>query len=225
MAAAVAAEALSRRARSALHQRQATRVTRSGPGRSAQKERPRLRRPDPVFRGVHPHQRPDDGPGVHDGQAVRNLLGQHQDPQGQGGRDLPDLPAVRWGNRRWGKVVVKEPRSTLQVSPRSVTAGDTVTVSRWLPPAPGSECATGVTLLSNAFVHTHDFADMPAIGAAVKPDGTFAVTTRIPAPRRPGPTTSPAAAAGGTSGPRRPWWSGPRRHRGPPPPPRRPPRR
>ena len=79
-----------------------------------------------------------------------------------------------------GELVVQEPHSTLQVSPRSVIAGNTVTVSGWLPPAPGSECATGVTLLSHAFVHTHDFADVPAIAAAVKPDGTFTVTTRIP---------------------------------------------
>ena len=122
-------------------------------------------------------------------------------------------------------MVVKEPRSTLQVSPGSVTAGDTVTVSGWLPPAPGSECATGVTLLSNAFVHTHDFADMPAIGAAVKPDGTFAVTTGIPRSKAAGTYDITGRCGGGTSGPRRPWWSGPRRHRGPPPPPRRPPRR
>jgi hypothetical protein len=53
-------------------------------------------------------------------------------------------------------------------------------VSGWLPPAPGSACATGVTLLSRAFVGTHEFADVPAIPAAVKVDGTFTVTTRIP---------------------------------------------
>jgi hypothetical protein len=109
-----------------------------------------------------------------------------------------------------GTLVVQEAPSQLQVSPRSVTAGEVVTVSGWLPPAPaGWECASGVTLLSRAFVGTHEFADVPAIGAAVKADGTFTVTTRIPAPRRPGATTSPAAAAGATSGPWRPWWSGP----------------
>src|SRR4029453_739233 len=46
-----------------------------------------------------------------------------------------------------GTLVVQEAHSTLQVSPRSVVAGDSVTVSGSLPPAPGSECATGVTLL------------------------------------------------------------------------------
>src|SRR4029453_7608374 len=57
-----------------------------------------------------------------------------------------------------GTLVVQEAHSTLQVSPRSVTAGDSVTVSGSLPPAPGSECATGVTLLSRAFVGTQEFA-------------------------------------------------------------------
>ena len=79
-----------------------------------------------------------------------------------------------------GTLVVQAAPSTLQVRPRSVTAGDTVTVSGWLPPAPGSACATGVTLLSRAFVGTHEFAEVPAIGAAVKADGTFTATTRIP---------------------------------------------
>jgi hypothetical protein len=80
-----------------------------------------------------------------------------------------------------GQLVVQEAPSTLQVSPRSVTAGDSVTVSGFISPAPaGWECASSVTLLSRAFVGTHEFADVPAIGAAVKSDGTFAVTTRIP---------------------------------------------
>jgi hypothetical protein len=96
-----------------------------------------------------------------------------------------------------GKLVVHEAPSRLQVSPRSVTVGEVVTVSGWLPPAPaGWECASGVTLLSRAFVGTHEFADVPAIATAVKADGTFTVTTRIPAPRRPGATTSPPLRRG-----------------------------
>jgi hypothetical protein len=99
-----------------------------------------------------------------------------------------------------GNLVVQEAHSTLQVSPHSVTAGDTVTVSGWLPAAPGSECATGVTLLSHAFVHTHDFADMPAIGAAVKPDGTFTVTTRIPRSKPAGTYVISGRCGGGNIG-------------------------
>ena len=99
-----------------------------------------------------------------------------------------------------GKLVVQEAHSRLQVSPRSVTAGGTVTVSGWLPPAPGSECATGVTLLSRAFVHTHDFADVPAIAAAVKPDGTFTVTTRIPRSKAAGTYDITGRCGGGNIG-------------------------
>jgi hypothetical protein len=99
-----------------------------------------------------------------------------------------------------GQLVVQEAPSTLQVSPRSVTAGDTVTVSGWLPPAPGSECATGVALLSRAFVGTHEFADVPAIGAAVKPDGTFTATTRIPRSKAAGTYDITGRCGGGNIG-------------------------
>jgi hypothetical protein len=74
-----------------------------------------------------------------------------------------------------------EPAATLQVSPTSVTAGDTVVVSGSVGPAPaGSACAASILLLSRAFVHTDEFAGVPAVMAAVKPDGTFAATTTIP---------------------------------------------
>jgi hypothetical protein len=99
-----------------------------------------------------------------------------------------------------GTAVVQAAPSRLQVSPGSVTAGDTVTVSGWLPPAPGSECATGVTLLSRAFVGTHEFADVPAIAAAVEPDGTFTVTTRIPRSRAAGTYDVSGRCGGGNIG-------------------------
>jgi hypothetical protein len=99
-----------------------------------------------------------------------------------------------------GRLVVQAAHSRLQVSPRSVTAGDTVTVSGWLPPAPGSACATGVTLLSRAFVDTHEFAEVPAVGAAVKADGTFTVTTRIPRSRAAGTYDITGRCGGGNLG-------------------------
>jgi hypothetical protein len=72
--------------------------------------------------------------------------------------------------------------ATLRVSPSSVTAGGTVVVSGSVGPAPaGSACATSVLLLSRAFVHTNEFAGVPAVTAAVKPGGAFSATTRIPA--------------------------------------------
>jgi hypothetical protein len=73
------------------------------------------------------------------------------------------------------------PAATLQVSPGSVAAGDTVVVSGSVGPAPeGSACATSVLLLSRAFVDTHEFAGVPAVTAAVKPGGAFRTTTKIP---------------------------------------------
>jgi len=99
-----------------------------------------------------------------------------------------------------GSLVVQAAPSTLQVNPPSVTAGDIVTVSGWLPPAPGSACATGVTLLSRAFVGTHEFADVPAIGAAVKADGTFTVTTRIPRSKAAGTYDITGRCGGGNIG-------------------------
>jgi hypothetical protein len=71
--------------------------------------------------------------------------------------------------------------TTLQVSPSAITAGDTVVVSGSVGPAPtGSACATSVMLLSSAFAPIEEFAGVPAVMAAVRPDGTFAATTRIP---------------------------------------------
>jgi hypothetical protein len=72
------------------------------------------------------------------------------------------------------------PPATVQVSPRSVAAGDTVVVSGSVgPDSAGVECS-GVTLLSRAFVHTYDFAGVPAVFAGVKPSGAFTATTTIP---------------------------------------------
>jgi hypothetical protein len=120
------------------------------------------------------------------------------------------------------------PVPSLRVSPGSVTAGGAVTVSGSVGAEPaGSACATGVLLLSRAFVHTHEFAGVPAVAAAVKPDGTFTATTTIPrsTPARtydisgrcgggnlgvsatlevraaPTPTTTPAPAPPGTAPP------------------------
>jgi hypothetical protein len=77
--------------------------------------------------------------------------------------------------------------ATLQVSPSSVAAGHSVTVSGSVgPDSAGSECATGVLLLSRAFASTEEFADVPALGAAVRPDGTFTATTTIPRSRAAG---------------------------------------
>jgi hypothetical protein len=73
------------------------------------------------------------------------------------------------------------PPVALGVSPRSVTAGDTVTVSGSVGPGQAdSACASSIELLSRAFDDTHEFAGVPAVMAAVRPDGTFAASTSIP---------------------------------------------
>jgi hypothetical protein len=93
------------------------------------------------------------------------------------------------------------PPANVRVSPRSVAAGDTVTLSGSVgPDSAGSECASGVTLLSKAFVHAHDFADVPAVFAAVKPDGAFTTTTTIPRSKAAGTYTISGRCGGGNLG-------------------------
>ena len=90
---------------------------------------------------------------------------------------------------------------SIAVSPSSVAAGDTVTLSGSVgPDAAGSECASSVALLSKAFVHTHDFAGVPAVFAAVKPDGTFTATTTIPRSKAAGTYTISGRCGGGNLG-------------------------
>jgi hypothetical protein len=92
------------------------------------------------------------------------------------------------------------PAATLHVSPRSIAAGDTVTLSGTVgPDSASSECA-GVTLISEAFTHTHDFAGLPAVGVAVKPGGAFTTTTRIPPSKPAGTYTITGRCGGGNLG-------------------------
>jgi hypothetical protein len=93
------------------------------------------------------------------------------------------------------------PPVAIHVRPSSVAAGDAVTLSGSIgPDAAGSECAGGVALLSKAFVHTDDFADVPAVIAAVKPDGAFAATTTIPRAKPAGTYTITGRCGGGNLG-------------------------
>jgi hypothetical protein len=98
-------------------------------------------------------------------------------------------------------LVVRAAPVAIHVSPDSVAAGDTVTLSGSVgPDSAGSECAGGVTLISKAFIHTHDFAGLPAVGAAVKPDGTFTATTKIPSSKPAGTYTITGRCGGGNLG-------------------------
>jgi hypothetical protein len=84
----------------------------------------------------------------------------------------------------------------IHVSPSAVVAGSTVTVSGSAGPA----CTAGVTLISKAFVHTNDFAGLPALFAAVEPGGAFTATTRIPRSRAAGTYTITGRCGGGNLG-------------------------
>jgi hypothetical protein len=97
--------------------------------------------------------------------------------------------------------VTTTPPVALRVSPRSVAAGDTVTVSGSVGPGQaGSACASSIELLSRAFDDTHEFAGVPAVMAAVRPDGTFAATTRIPRSRPAGTYDLSGRCGGGNIG-------------------------
>jgi hypothetical protein len=57
-----------------------------------------------------------------------------------------------------------------------------------------------VTLISQAFAHTHDFAGVPAVYARVLPGGRFSVTTRIPSGEASGRYGITARCGGGNLG-------------------------
>jgi hypothetical protein len=57
-----------------------------------------------------------------------------------------------------------------------------------------------VTVISRAFVHTHDFAGVPAVFALVRTGGKFAVRTTIPRTKKHGRYTVTARCGGGNLG-------------------------
>ena len=86
---------------------------------------------------------------------------------------------------------------SLKVTPNAVQRGHVVVIS-----GAAGDCPTGdaVTILSHAFVHTHDFAGVPAVYAPVQPNGFFRATTRIPATKSSGSYTVTARCGGGNLG-------------------------
>ena len=85
----------------------------------------------------------------------------------------------------------------LKVTPTAVYRGHVVTIR-----GNAGSCPVGdaVTIISRAFVHTHDFAGVPAVFAKVKSGGAFSTTTRIPARRRAGRYAVSARCGGGNLG-------------------------
>ena len=86
---------------------------------------------------------------------------------------------------------------SITVSPATVHRGHTVLVKG---SADGCHVGNRVTLISRAFVHTHDFAGLPAVFATVRYGGKFSVITRIPAKKKPGRYGITGRCGGGNLG-------------------------
>lgn len=86
---------------------------------------------------------------------------------------------------------------SITLTPNPVTRGHVVAIK-----GSAGGCAVGnaVTLLSKAFVHTHDFAGIPAVFARVRANGRYGVRTKIPATKPPGRYRVTARCGGGNFG-------------------------
>jgi hypothetical protein len=86
---------------------------------------------------------------------------------------------------------------SLTLTPSSVRRGHTVLIKG---SADGCTVGNTVFILSRAFVHTHDFAGVPAVLAKVRAGGLYRVSTRIPPTKRPGRYGVTARCGGGNLG-------------------------
>lgn len=86
---------------------------------------------------------------------------------------------------------------SLSVSPATVHRGHAVVLKG---SADGCVVGNTVTLISGAFVHTHDFAGLPAVFTKVKHGGTFKKATTIPATKKPRRYAITARCGGGNLG-------------------------
>ena len=122
--------------------------------------------------------------------------------------DQAATPSKAWGSRARRAAAITAfvllvsagpaAAASISVSPASVPAGGTVTVSG----SAAGGCAPGdqVTLISKAFSHQHDFAGVPAIFATSQANGHFSVSTQIPSNRAPGNYTVGGRCGGGNLG-------------------------
>ena len=86
---------------------------------------------------------------------------------------------------------------SLSVSPTTVRAGHLVKIKG---SADGCRIGNTVYILSRAFVHTHQFAGVPAVLAKVRAGGSFGTTTTIPRSRRAARYVVTARCGGGNLG-------------------------
>jgi hypothetical protein len=87
--------------------------------------------------------------------------------------------------------------ASIQVSPHKVRAGNVVTVSG---SAEGCPVGDYMTLLSQAFHRTHEFAGVPAVFTPVRADGSFDQMVRIPRRRAKGTYSISGRCGGGNLG-------------------------
>jgi len=101
------------------------------------------------------------------------------------------------GNLGVAAVLRVTAKPSLAVAPSTVRAGGSVTIS-----GSAADCPVGdtVTVLSHAFVHTHDFAGVPAVLTPVRTGGSFRTTTTIPNSRKAGRYIVTARCGGGNLG-------------------------
>jgi hypothetical protein len=85
----------------------------------------------------------------------------------------------------------------LSLTPSVVHRGGTVRIHG---NADGCRRGNTVSVLSRAFVHTHEFAGVSAVYARVRAGGVFRATTVIPRTRRPGRYAVTARCGGGNLG-------------------------
>jgi hypothetical protein len=88
--------------------------------------------------------------------------------------------------------------STINVSPSTVAAGGTVTVSGSV--AGGCSPGSQVTLISKAFNPAHEFAGVPAITTSSQSNGHYSVSTQIPSGTAPGSYSVSGRCGGGNIG-------------------------
>jgi len=86
---------------------------------------------------------------------------------------------------------------SLSVSPTTVHAGQMVKIKG---SADGCRVGNTVYILSRAFVHTHEFAGVPAVLAKVRAGGSFRATTTIPRSRKAARYVVTARCGGGNLG-------------------------
>jgi hypothetical protein len=86
---------------------------------------------------------------------------------------------------------------SLSLTPSSVRRGHLVVIKG---SADGCTVGNRVTIISRAFVHSHEFAGVSAVLAKVRSGGSFATTTRIPRSKRPGRYAVTARCGGGNLG-------------------------